>query len=260
MIDPGNGTRRLALLIDADNAQPSVIEGLLAEVARFGSATVRRIYGDWTSPQHGQWKRRLLKHSIQPVQQFAYTTGKNATDSALIIDAMDLLYTGRFEGFCLMSSDSDFTRLAQRIREEGLLVYGFGERKTPEAFVAACDKFIYTEVLRDADKSEESKAEDRASNADTDAHGPQKDQPRPAPDAVQLISKAIAEADDDDGWAALATVGAYVNQLRPDFDPRLFGHKKLSSLVRSFAKRFELKEQAQPNSDTRILYVRKRKG
>jgi len=256
MMESAPGPRRLALLIDADNAQPSVIDELLAEVARFGSATVKRIYGDWTSPRHGQWKRRLLKHSIQPVQQFAYTTGKNATDSALIIDAMDLLYTSRFDGFCLMSSDSDFTRLAQRIREEGLLVYGFGERKTPEAFVAACDKFIYTEVLRGDDKEAKNDEDGRAPESDSD--GPQKDQPLPAPDAVQLISKAIAEADDDDGWAPLATVGNYINQLRPDFDPRLFGHKKLSSLVRSFPKRFELKEQAQPNSDTRILCVRKK--
>src|SRR5688572_18004160 len=140
--------RRLAVLIDADNAQPAVIGGLLAEVAKYGVASVKRIYGDFTSNQQSQWKKALLKHSISPVQQFAYTSGKNATDSSLIIDAMDLMYTGRFDGFCLVSSDSDFTRLAQRLREEGLTVYGFGERKTPEAFVAACDKFVYTELLR----------------------------------------------------------------------------------------------------------------
>src|SRR5687768_12950323 len=142
--------RRLAVLIDADNVQPAVIEGLLAEVAKFGVASVKRIYGNWTSDQMGQWKARLLRHSLNPVQQFAYTSGKNATDSSLIIDAMDLMYTRRFDGFCLVSSDSDFTRLAQRLREEGLTVYGFGERKTPEAFVAACDKFVYTELLRPA--------------------------------------------------------------------------------------------------------------
>ena len=144
-----DGQRRLAILIDADNAQASVIEGLLAEVAKFGLASVKRIYGDFTSQQMTQWKKVLLKHSISPVQQFAYTTGKNATDSSLIIDAMDLMYTGRFDGMCLVSSDSDFTRLAQRMREAGLTVYGFGERKTPDAFVQACDKFIYTEVLRE---------------------------------------------------------------------------------------------------------------
>ena len=139
---------RLAVLIDADNAQPSVIEGLLGEVAKYGVASVKRIYGDFTSPRMTQWKAALLRHSISPAQQFAYTSGKNATDSSMIIDAMDLLYTQRFDGFCLVSSDSDFTRLAQRLREEGLTVYGFGEKKTPDAFVRACDKFIYTEVLR----------------------------------------------------------------------------------------------------------------
>ena len=139
---------RLAVLIDADNAQPSITEGLLSEVAKYGVASVKRIYGDWTTPSLTGWKSVLLEHSIHPVQQFRYTVGKNATDTAMIIDAMDLLYTRRFDGFCLVSSDSDFTRLASRIREEGLLVYGFGEQKTPKAFVSACDKFIFTEVLR----------------------------------------------------------------------------------------------------------------
>src|SRR6056297_2171465 len=141
-------TYKLAVLIDADNAQPSIIEGLLAEIAKYGTANVKRIYGDWTSPHLKSWKDALLQHSIQPIQQFGYTRGKNATDSAMIIDAMDLLYTEKFDGFCIISSDSDFTKLAARIRESGLVVYGFGERKTPEPFVAACDKFIYTEVLR----------------------------------------------------------------------------------------------------------------
>jgi hypothetical protein len=152
--DADDDQQRLAVLIDADNAQPSVIEGLLAEVAKYGVASVKRIYGDFTSTRMTQWKAALLKHSIAPVQQFAYTSGKNATDSSLIIDAMDLLYTHRFDGFCLVSSDSDFTRLAQRLREEGLVVYGFGERKTPDAFVQACDKFIYNDVLRMAEPQE----------------------------------------------------------------------------------------------------------
>src|SRR3984885_1837788 len=142
-------TARLAVLIDADNAQPSITEGLLAEVAKYGTAHVKRAYGDWTAPQLKGWKDQLLTQSIQPIQQFGYTSGKNATDSAMIIDAMDLLYSGRFDGFCLVSSDSDFTRLASRIRESGLIVYGFGERKTPKPFVAACDKFIYIENLID---------------------------------------------------------------------------------------------------------------
>jgi hypothetical protein len=149
---PRQGTATLAVLIDADNAAPAIVEGLLAEVAKYGVAAVKRIYGDWTRPNLAGWKERLLSHSIQPIQQFRYTVGKNATDSAMIIDAMDLLYTGRFDGFCIVSSDSDFTRLASRIREQGLTVYGFGERKTPKPFVTACDKFIYSDVLRaDAD-------------------------------------------------------------------------------------------------------------
>jgi uncharacterized LabA/DUF88 family protein len=152
VIEPSQNS--LAVLIDADNAQPSITEGLLSEVAKYGVASVKRIYGDWTTPSLSGWKSILLEHSIQPVQQFRYTVGKNATDSAMIIDAMDLLYAKRFDGFCLVSSDSDFTRLASRIREEGLLVYGFGEKKTPKAFVSACDKFIFTEVLRFQERTE----------------------------------------------------------------------------------------------------------
>lgn len=147
-IESEESQQRLAVLIDADNAQASIIDGLLVEIAKYGLASVKRVYGDWTQPQLNSWKPILLQHSIKPVQQFGYTRGKNATDSALIIDAMDLLYTRRFDGFCLVSSDSDFTRLAARIREAGLVVYGFGEQKTPQPFVSACDKFIYTEVLR----------------------------------------------------------------------------------------------------------------
>lgn len=252
-----NGQLRLALLIDADNAQPALVDGMLAEAARFGSTTVKRIYGDWTSPRLGQWKRQLLKHSIQPVQQFAYTSGKNATDSALIIDAMDLLYTRRFDGFCLVSSDSDFTRLAQRIREEGLTVYGFGERKTPEPFVAACDRFIYTELLR----AEEEPPQPAVAESTAPATVAQADKPVKLPqlDAVSLIRRAIDEVDDDDGWANLAPVGAYISKLRPDFDARLFGHKKLSDLIRSLKKHFELREQVGEGS-TKVHYVRRLAG
>jgi uncharacterized LabA/DUF88 family protein len=149
-------TDKLAVLIDADNAQPGIVDSLIAEIANYGIASVKRIYGDWTSPGLKGWKEVLLEHSIQPMQQFAYTKGKNATDSAMIIDAMDLLYTGNFNGFCIVSSDSDFTKLASRVREAGLLVYGFGEKKTPSPFVSACDKFIFTEVLRA--KTDESEA------------------------------------------------------------------------------------------------------
>jgi hypothetical protein len=260
---------RLAVLIDADNAQPSVIAPLLAEVAKFGSARVRRIYGNWTSPQHGEWKHALLEHSIQPIQQFAYTKGKNATDSALIIDAMDLLYTRRFDGFCLVSSDSDFTRLAQRIREEGLAVYGFGERKTPEPFVAACDKFIYTDLLRPRDvrkpatpaptRAAEPASRPAAPGPAPAGAGATPSEASPSPiDAVALISQAIEEVEAEDGWAALAAVGSYLNTLRSDFDPRLFGHKKLSDVLRAHPKAFELRESSVPGTEAKVVHARLR--
>ncbi len=166
-------TARLAVLIDADNAQPSITEGLLAEVAKYGTAHVKRAYGDWTAPNLRGWKDQLLAQSIQPIQQFAYTTGKNATDAAMVIDAMDLLYSGRFDGFCIVSSDSDFTRLAARLRESGMTVYGFGERKTPKPFVAACDKFIYVENLRFTDEVQDAGGDDagRQAGAAQAGHG-----------------------------------------------------------------------------------------
>jgi hypothetical protein len=274
--DPDEDQQRLAVLIDADNAQSSVINGLLEEVARYGVASVRRIYGDFTSQQQGGWKKVLLKHSIQPVQQFAYTSGKNATDSALIIDAMDLMYTGRFDGFCLVSSDSDFTRLAQRLREEGLKVYGFGERKTPDAFVQACDKFIYVEVLRaDAPPSTASPTAPKPKAAPTPpkkpasagksaaaapataaavdaatADGPKVEVP------LALIHQAIEEASDEEGWAPLSAVGSYLNKIRPDFDPRLHGYRKLSDLMKKQAKHFSVEERGTPGSSSKSVYVR----
>jgi hypothetical protein len=262
--------RRLAVLIDADNVQPAVIEGLLAEVAKFGVASVKRIYGNWTSDQMGQWKSRLLRHSLNPVQQFAYTSGKNATDSSLIIDAMDLMYTRRFDGFCLVSSDSDFTRLAQRLREEGLIVYGFGERKTPEAFVAACDKFVYTELLRPAVSATQaptptpSPARGRGAKAVrapgkpiAPAIAPKKPAPAAPANAlpVQLIRRAIEEASDDSGWATLGSVGNYLTKVQPDFDPRLHGHRKLSDLLRSAPAQFAV-EAREGAGGKKVLYVR----
>jgi len=260
--------RRLAVLIDADNVQPAVIEGLLAEVAKFGVASVKRIYGNWTSDQMGQWKSKLLRHSLNPVQQFAYTSGKNATDSSLIIDAMDLMYTRRFDGFCLVSSDSDFTRLAQRLREEGLTVYGFGERKTPDAFVQACDKFIYTEVLRAeepaagvavAAKKTARPVAKKAAPAGKPAAPvapppPAKAGPLPLP--VDMIVQAIEEASDEQGWAPLGAVGNYLNKIRPDFDPRLYGKKKLSDLLRQHPRHFALEERAIAGGTGKALYVR----
>ncbi len=271
--DDDHDQRRLAVLIDADNAQPAVIDGLLKEVARYGVASVKRIYGDFTSNQQTQWKKALLKHSIQPVQQFAYTSGKNATDSSLIIDAMDLMYTRRFDGFCLVSSDSDFTRLAQRLREEGLTVFGFGERKTPDAFVQACDKFVYTEVLR-AEKPEAAAPAKKAAKATKPAKSGVAPAPAPATPAaaavaavgakpkgseplpVDLVLQAIEEASDEQGWAHLGSVGSYLNKVRPDFDPRLYGKKKLSDLLRQHPRHFAMEERSAPGSSGKTWYVR----
>ncbi|ODS97271.1 MAG: hypothetical protein ABS56_09805 [Lautropia sp. SCN 69-89] len=243
---PEESQARLAVLIDADNAQASIIDGLLAEVAKFGIASVKRIYGDWTQPQLGSWKKILLEHSIVPVQQFGYTKGKNATDSSLIIDAMDLLYTGRFDGFCLVSSDSDFTRLASRLREQGLLVYGFGERKTPEPFVAACDKFVYTEVLRAMPA--------KAAAPVGQARGSRVTDDRTA--LVELIADAIDAVSEESGWAQLGSVGSNITKLRPDFDARLYGHRKFSDLVKSLPEHFEIDEQAVAGSRGKAIYVR----
>ena len=259
---------RLAVLIDADNAQPAVIEGLLAEVAKYGVASVKRIYGDFTSTRMTQWKQALLKHSINPVQQFAYTSGKNATDSSLIIDAMDLMYTRRFDGVCLVSSDSDFTRLAQRLREEGLTVYGFGERKTPDAFVQACDKFIYVEVLRSevpapsalpapqkpAKKAARPAAKKPAAQAEP-AAAPVVEQGKHESLPLRLIRQAIEEASDDQGWAFLGSVGSYLSKVRPDFDTRLYGHKKLSDLMKAHPRHFTVEERAGEGGAKRF-YVR----
>lgn len=211
----------LAVLIDADNASPAIVEGLLAEVAKLGVASVKRIYGDWTTPNLGSWKQVLLEYSIQPIQQFRYTTGKNATDSAMIIDAMDLLYAGHFGGFCLVSSDSDFTRLASRIRESGRRVFGFGEKKTPRAFVSACDRFIYTEVFSQP-----------AGEVKTTAIKPlTAKELRSDTKLLTLLREAIEAESDDTGWAGLGSVGSFISKTANDFDPRHFGFTKLSGLV-----------------------------
>lgn len=207
---------KLAVLIDADNAQVSIAAELLAEIARYGTATVKRAYGDWTTQNLLGWKATLHNLAIQPVQQFRFTVGKNATDSALIIDAMDLLHSDTVDGFCLVSSDSDFTRLATRIREAGLAVYGFGEEKTPRPFVAACDKFVYTEILRPAPKG---------------ATAPPL--PSPVEPLQPALVQAIAAAAREDGWSALSAVGSLVMKANPSFDPRNYGFQKLGELVRA---------------------------
>ena len=239
-----NGTaQKLAVLIDADNAQPSIVEGLLAEIAKYGTANVKRSYGDWTGSGLKGWKEVLLLHSIQPIQQFGYTRGKNATDSAMIIDAMDLLYTNKFDGFCIVSSDSDFTKLASRIRESGLVVYGFGERKTPEAFVSACDKFIYTEVLL-------SKEDDGPSIRRKSANELKQDTK-----LVNLLRNAVEASSDDSGWAHLAPVGSNIAKQAPDFDPRNYGYKKLGELVAAI-KLFETEERLVGDGQSKAVYLK----
>ena len=252
-----NSQKHLAVLIDADNAPAAIVEGLFEEIAKYGVASVKRIYGDWTGPQLGGWKKVLLDHSIQPIQQFAYTKGKNATDSSLIIDAMDLLYTRRFDGFCLVSSDSDFTRLASRLREEGLTVYGFGEEKTPKPFVAACDKFIYIELLRDEGVSLASAEIQSESATPTDANkAPAAVEPKKKPKVpVGFIAKIMDDIADEDGLAHLSALGTNITKLRPDFDPRTHGYKKLSELIKGQPQAFEI--QARNGSGgAAVLYAR----
>lgn len=228
-----NTHQKLAVLIDADNAQASVIQELLSEVSRYGTATIKRAYGDWTTQNLKSWKDMLHKMAIQPIQQFSYTSGKNATDSALIIDAMDVLHAGSVDGFCLVSSDSDFTRLATRIREAGLVVYGFGERKTPEPFVAACDKFTYTEILRVEPSPPRDVVKAEAAEESVAVVDVRKLQP--------LLIAAIDANARDDGWASLGGVGSHIGKIDTAFDARNYGFKKLSDLVRSL-KYLEVKE------------------
>ena len=212
---------RLAVLIDSDNTTAGVATELLEEIAKYGTPTIKRAYGDWTTPQLAGWKEQLLRHAIQPVQQFAYTRGKNSTDSALIIDAMDLLYAGNLEGFVLASSDSDFTRLATRLRESGMTVYGLGRRNTPPPFVAACDRFIYLDLL-----SQEQQAPVQRTSQD--------DVPTPVlPDLKRILSAAITSTSKDDGWSNLGEVGSYLIKSNAAFDPRDYGHAKLGELVRN---------------------------
>jgi len=229
---------KLAVLIDADNAQASLIHELLAEVSRYGTASIKRAYGDWTTTNFKGWKEVLHKMAIQPMQQFSYTTGKNSTDSSLIIDAMDLLHAGSLNGFCLVSSDSDFTRLAPRIREAGLIVYGFGERKTPLSFVAACDKFIYTEILK---------------LQPTAVVGAEV---QPSEPLEPMLRAAIAATARDNGWAALSAVGSMVLKNSPSFDPRNYGSQKLGELVRKQSY-LEVKEVPIADGSTNVhLHVR----
>jgi uncharacterized LabA/DUF88 family protein len=243
MLEGQEDQKKLAVLIDADNTQPSIIEGLLVEIAKYGLASVKRIYGDWTTPNLNSWKQVLLQHAIIPIQQFRYTVGKNATDSAMIIDAMDLLYTEKLDGFCIVSSDSDFTRLASRIRESGLTVYGFGEQKTPKPFVSACDKFTYIEILR-ADEMAATPQKKSANELKMDSR------------LVNLLRNAVDAATDEEGWAYLAEVGQNIANQTPEFDPRNYGYEKLGQLMEA-TQLFDIDKQPSPGSKkSTLIYVR----
>lgn len=271
---------KLAVLIDADNARAAIIDELLAEIANLGTANIKRIYGDWTQPNLGLWKDILLKHSIQPIQQFRNTVRKNATDSAMIIDAMDLLYTAPLDGFCIVSSDSDFTRLAARIRESGKLAYGFGEKKTPEPFRMACDRFIYTENLVTQEMFEESITNSHTekaivSNLESQDPGTSNNQVKTTnvepkklvpnilkkrttkellkdTHLINLFQSAIEAASGDDGWAHLSGVGSNIIKKAPDFDSRTYGYGKLSDLAKALGT-FDIKNQ------NKLLLLRLRK-
>ncbi|MEO7209716.1 MAG: NYN domain-containing protein [Chitinophagaceae bacterium] len=248
---------RLAVLIDADNVPYSNIREMLEEIAKYGTPTFKRIYADWTKPTVSGWKNVLLEHSITPIHQFSYTSGKNATDSSMIIDAMDILYTGRVDGFCIVSSDSDFTRLATRLREAGMKVFGMGEKKTPNAFISACDKFIYIEILRNHEEEEKPGnkiAKNKpGGNKNTDD---KKETVRTVNNQlIKLIADSINDIADEDGWAFLGEVGNLVLKKQPDFDPRNYGFKKLAPFIKSI-NRFESDERNTGKKNVTHVFVR----
>lgn len=276
---------RLAVLIDADNVPRSSMKAIMEEAAIYGTPTVKRIYGDWTSPNVGAWKSALLENAVTPIQQYSYTTGKNSTDSAMIIDAMDILYEGKTDGFCIVSSDSDFTRLAIRLREAGMKVIGMGEQKTPVAFRVACDKFIYIEVIRAAQQDREKasqpakKAESKGAKktrSKTKAEPAKSAEKSPAPAAeadtaaserrngvpeetLQLIIHSVSDIADEDGWASMGELGTLLLKKQPDFDPRNFGFTKLTPLIRSLS-RFEVDARVIDATKTRHIYLRDREA
>lgn len=256
---------RLAVLIDADNIPHRHVQRMMAEIARYGTPTFKRIYGDWTRPTVAGWKPVLLQNAITPVQQYSYTTGKNATDSAMIIDAMDILYSAKVDGFCIVSSDSDFTRLATRLREAGMKVIGIGEKKTPNPFVVACDKFIYLEILEQDEQEAETETEPGEPVVEpTKEKTPKSPRQRRALkklDArlIQLLATSIADVADEAGWASLGGVGTLISKKQPDFDSRNYGFAKLSSLLKS-SPHFELEERETGPRSGRQVFVRNREN
>ena len=245
---------RIAVLIDADNIPSTNIKAMMEEIAKYGSPTFKRIYGDWTKPNLNSWKNILLENAITPIQQYGYTTGKNATDSAMIIDAMDILYTEKVDAFCIVSSDSDFTRLATRLRESGMTVIGLGEKKTPNPFIVACDKFIYIEILNIP--IDEPRIMVDVSKGKKEIKPPHRETLKKIDkETIQLISATIIDLADDSGWAFLGEVGNLILKKQPDFDPRNFGFGKLALLIKGIAK-FEVDERDTEKKSIKLVYVR----
>ena len=240
---------KLAVLIDGDNIPSAYIKEMMEEIAKYGNPTVKRIYGDWTKPNLSKWKNLLLQNAITTIQQYGYTTGKNATDSAMIIDAMDLLYSEKVNGFCLVSSDSDFTRLATRLREAGMNVIGIGEKKTPEPFIVACDRFIYIEILK---KEVEN---DNTPNQPKGTKQVKNQVDKITPKVIKLIASTISDLADDDGWAFLGDVGSLLMKKQPNFDSRNYGFEKLTPLINSINK-FEIEQRENSKGRTKLIYVK----
>ena len=242
---------RLAILIDADNIPYSGVKEMMEEIAKYGTPTFKRIYADWTKPNVSGWKNVLLEHAITPVQQYSYTSGKNSTDSAMIIDAMDILYSGKVDGFCIVSSDSDFTRIATRLREAGMKVFGIGEKKTPLPFRSACDKFIYLEILKSSKQSDSKPQPSRGREA------AEKGKPLGNIDSglIQLISDSIDDIAEEDGWAFLGNLGSLLIKKQPDFDPRNYGYSKLFPLIKGIGK-FDVDERRSGKANIKHIYVK----
>jgi hypothetical protein len=250
---------RLAVLIDADNIPFSNVKGMIEEIAKYGTPTFKRIYGDWTKPTVSGWKSVLLENAITPIQQYSYTKGKNSTDSAMIIDAMDILYSGKVDGFCIVSSDSDFTRLATRLREAGMKVIGIGERKTPPPFIVACDKFIYLEIINSSSSVTEPVIEVKKTGKKTVS--PKKNEENDTQSLTRrvkrLIATSITDLADENGWAFLGDVGNLILKKQPDFDPRNYGFTKLTPLIRSLD--FEIDERDSGQNNIKHIYIRNKK-
>jgi uncharacterized LabA/DUF88 family protein len=239
---------KLAVLIDGDNIPSAYVKEMMEEIAKYGNPTIKRIYGDWTNPKLTKWKKVLLENAITPIQQYGYTIGKNATDSAMIIDAMDILYSEKVNGFCLVSSDSDFTRLATRLREAGMNVIGIGEKKTPDPFIVACDKFIYIEILKYQSEENETELTKSKPSQKTNID-------KITPKVIKLISSTISDLADDDGWAFLGDVGNLLQKKQPNFDSRNYGFQKLTPLIKSINK-FEIDQRESPKGRFKLIYVR----